>query len=158
MASLIGVEDVLQRIPLALIFQPPRPFLHHLFLHVRQVTAQNRGLYVVADLKLWSHPLLAVKSLWPISTAFSCDASAKDIDTAMKLGAGHPMGPLELSDYVGLDTSTFIIDGWHRMYPENPLFNPSIRNRYTNRAAVMGDNVLKRLQSSQAPVQVMSKK
>ena len=80
MASLIdiGVEDVLQRIPLALVFQPPRPFLHHLFLHVRRLTAQNRGLYVVADLKpgLWSHPLLTVKSLWPISTAnivaFSC--------------------------------------------------------------------------------------
>ena len=51
MASLIGVEDVLQRIPLALVFQPPRPFLHHLFLHVRRLSAQNRGIYVVADLK-----------------------------------------------------------------------------------------------------------
>jgi 3-hydroxybutyryl-CoA dehydrogenase len=30
-------------------------------------------------------------------------ASAADIDTAMKLGYGHPMGPLELSDLVGLD-------------------------------------------------------
>ena len=30
-------------------------------------------------------------------------ASAKDIDTAMKLGANHPMGPLELSDLIGLD-------------------------------------------------------
>lgn len=30
-------------------------------------------------------------------------ASPKDIDTAMRLGYGHPMGPLELSDLVGLD-------------------------------------------------------
>ena len=30
-------------------------------------------------------------------------ASAADIDTAMKLGYGHPMGPLELTDHVGLD-------------------------------------------------------
>jgi 3-hydroxybutyryl-CoA dehydrogenase len=30
-------------------------------------------------------------------------ATAKDIDTAMRLGYGHPMGPLELSDLVGLD-------------------------------------------------------
>ena len=30
-------------------------------------------------------------------------ASAEDIDTAMKLGYGHPMGPLELTDLVGLD-------------------------------------------------------
>lgn len=29
----------------------------------------------------------------------------------MKLGAGYPMGPIELMDYVGLDTSKFIMDG-----------------------------------------------
>ena len=40
------------------------------------------------------------------------DASARDIDTAMKLGAGYPMGPFELSAYVGLDTCKFIMDGW----------------------------------------------
>ncbi|KAJ1932760.1 hypothetical protein EC988_009345, partial [Linderina pennispora] len=40
-------------------------------------------------------------------------ASAKDIDTAMKLGAGYPMGPFELLDYVGLDTVKFIVDGWY---------------------------------------------
>ena len=39
------------------------------------------------------------------------DASPEDIDTAMKLGAGYPMGPFELSDYVGLDTTKFILDG-----------------------------------------------
>lgn len=39
------------------------------------------------------------------------DASVKDIDVAMKLGAGYPMGPFELADYVGLDTLKFIQDG-----------------------------------------------
>lgn len=52
------------------------------------------------------------------------DASARDIDTAMKLGAGYPMGPLELSDYVGLDTTNNIIQGWHAKYPDNPLYQP----------------------------------
>lgn len=42
---------------------------------------------------------------------FLGDASKEDIDTAMKLGAGYPMGPFELVDYVGLDTTKFIVDG-----------------------------------------------
>uniref|UniRef100_A0A8C8RM93 Hydroxyacyl-coenzyme A dehydrogenase, mitochondrial n=1 Tax=Pelusios castaneus TaxID=367368 RepID=A0A8C8RM93_9SAUR len=53
------------------------------------------------------------------------DASKEDIDVAMKLGAGYPMGPFELLDYVGLDTSKYIIDGWHLLEPNNPLFAPS---------------------------------
>ncbi|GAA5834428.1 hypothetical protein JCM11251_007987 [Rhodosporidiobolus azoricus] len=40
------------------------------------------------------------------------EASAEDIDTAMKLGAGVPMGPLELSDFVGLDTLSHIASAW----------------------------------------------
>ena len=31
------------------------------------------------------------------------DASFQDVDAAMKLGAGYPMGPFELLDYTGLD-------------------------------------------------------
>lgn len=53
------------------------------------------------------------------------DATAKDIDTAMKLGAGYPMGPFELADYVGLDTTKFIVDGWREKYPDDPAFKKS---------------------------------
>ncbi|KAL3990164.1 Hydroxyacyl-coenzyme A dehydrogenase mitochondrial [Acanthocheilonema viteae] len=53
------------------------------------------------------------------------DASPQDIDTAMKLGAGYPMGPFELLDYVGLDTIKFILDGWHESHPNEKQFNPS---------------------------------
>ncbi|KAG0717995.1 Hydroxyacyl-coenzyme A dehydrogenase, mitochondrial [Chionoecetes opilio] len=53
------------------------------------------------------------------------EASPRDVDTAMKLGAGHPMGPFELMDYVGLDTGKFIIDGWHADYPDEEIFKPS---------------------------------
>lgn len=35
-------------------------------------------------------------------------ASKEDIDMGMKLGCGHPMGPLELLDFVGLDTTYYI--------------------------------------------------
>ena len=37
-------------------------------------------------------------------------ASAEDIDAGMRLGANHPMGPLELSDFIGLDTMKFVAD------------------------------------------------
>ncbi len=53
------------------------------------------------------------------------DASTRDIDVSMKLGCGYPMGPFELADYVGLDTIKFILEGWHKRYPEEPQFKPS---------------------------------
>jgi hypothetical protein len=40
----------------------------------------------------------------------------------MQLGAGHPMGPLTLADYVGLDTCLFILEGWVKAYPDEPAF------------------------------------
>lgn len=40
-------------------------------------------------------------------------ASVEDIDTAMKLGCGFPMGPLELSDLVGNDITLAVMDGLH---------------------------------------------
>jgi len=50
------------------------------------------------------------------------DASAEDIDTAMQFGCGHPMGPITLTDYVGLDTTLSILEGWVERYPDEPAF------------------------------------
>jgi 3-hydroxyacyl-CoA dehydrogenase len=50
------------------------------------------------------------------------DASKEDIDTAMQLGCGHPMGPITLTDYVGLDTTLAILEGWVKRYPNEPAF------------------------------------
>ena len=41
-------------------------------------------------------------------------ASPEDIDTGVKLGLNHPMGPLTLADFIGLDTCLFIADVLHR--------------------------------------------
>jgi len=50
------------------------------------------------------------------------DASIADIDISMKLGAGHPMGPIQLADYIGLDTCYFIVKGWQETYPNEAAF------------------------------------
>mmetsp|Transcript_31648 Transcript_31648/g.63943 ORF Transcript_31648/g.63943 Transcript_31648/m.63943 type:complete len:337 (-) Transcript_31648:277-1287(-) len=50
------------------------------------------------------------------------DATTHDIDISMQLGAGNPMGPLHLADYVGLDTCLFIMQGWVNDFPEERAF------------------------------------
>ena len=39
--------------------------------------------------------------------------TVQSIDTSMKLGANHPMGPLELADFIGLDTCLSIMNSLH---------------------------------------------
>ncbi|XP_042339211.1 hydroxyacyl-coenzyme A dehydrogenase, mitochondrial-like, partial [Plectropomus leopardus] len=51
--------------------------------------------------------------------------SIEDIDTAMKLGAGYPMGPFELMDNLGIKTLQSIMYVWSNANPGNPLFAPS---------------------------------
>lgn len=50
------------------------------------------------------------------------DASKEDIDAAMQFGCGYPMGPFTLTDYVGLDTTLSILEGWVDRYPDEPAF------------------------------------
>ena len=59
-------------------------------------------------------------------------ASAEDIDTAMKLGANHPMGPLALGDLVGLDVVLAIMDVLYTetgdsKYRAHPLLRKMVR-------------------------------
>lgn len=50
------------------------------------------------------------------------DAETRDIDLSMQLGAGQPMGPLHLADYIGLDTCLFIMEGWVKDFPNETAF------------------------------------
>jgi 3-hydroxybutyryl-CoA dehydrogenase len=50
--------------------------------------------------------------------------SVEDIDAAMKAGASHPMGPLTLADFVGLDTLASIADVMHDAYGEERFAAP----------------------------------
>ncbi len=56
-------------------------------------------------------------------------ATTADIDTAMKLGASHPMGPLTLADFVGLDTLARIGDIMFEEYRETRYAPPPLLRR-----------------------------
>ncbi|WP_344283190.1 3-hydroxybutyryl-CoA dehydrogenase [Streptomyces hebeiensis] len=56
-------------------------------------------------------------------------ATPDDIDTAMKLGGGYPMGPFELLDVVGLDVSLAIERGLHREFRDPGLAPASLLER-----------------------------
>ncbi len=64
-------------------------------------------------------------------------ASVEDIDTAMKLGANHPMGPLELGDLVGLD---IVLDVMEVLYTEtgDPKYRPCTLLKKMVRAGKLG--------------------
>jgi 3-hydroxybutyryl-CoA dehydrogenase len=56
-------------------------------------------------------------------------ASRKDIDTATKLGLNHPMGPLTLLDFVGLDTCLFIADAMYEEFKDPRYAAPPLLRR-----------------------------
>ncbi len=55
--------------------------------------------------------------------------SIPDIDNAMKLGCGHPMGPFTLLDFVGLDTTYYITKVMYDEFKERRFASPSLLKR-----------------------------
>ncbi|MCG5238288.1 3-hydroxyacyl-CoA dehydrogenase [Azospirillum doebereinerae] len=64
-------------------------------------------------------------------------ASAEDIDTALRLGLGHPMGPLELGDMTGWDTRLAVLQYLHQSLGEKfrpcPLIAKMVKSGRTGR-------------------------
>ena len=56
-------------------------------------------------------------------------ASVEDIDNSMKLGCGHPMGPLTLLDFVGLDTTYYISQIMFDEFKEKRFASPPLLKR-----------------------------
>ncbi len=79
------------------------------------IRSQDRAGFIVNSL-LVPYLLSAIRM---IESGF---ASAEDIDRGMELGTAHPMGPLRLSDLIGLDTIKAIADSMYAEFKE-PLYS-----------------------------------
>ena len=88
----------------------------------RVVPAPDRAGFVV-------NKLLVPYICQAIEMFESGHASADDIDEAMKLGAGHPMGPLTLADLIGLDVCLFTAESLHAEYAERFYAPPPLLRR-----------------------------
>ncbi|MGY0691157.1 3-hydroxybutyryl-CoA dehydrogenase [Virgibacillus sp. FSP13] len=59
-------------------------------------------------------------------------ASVEDIDTVMKLGMNHPMGPLTLADFIGLDTCLYIMEVLHEGFGDSKYRPCPLLRKYVN--------------------------
>jgi 3-hydroxybutyryl-CoA dehydrogenase len=99
-------------------------------LKKRVITSQDRAGFVVNAL-LIPYLLSAIRML---ESGF---ASAEDIDTGMVLGCAHPMGPLALTDLIGLDTTLAVAESLYEEFKEPHLAPPPLLSRMTQ-AGLMG--------------------
>jgi 3-hydroxybutyryl-CoA dehydrogenase len=85
-------------------------------LHKRVIKSQDRAGFIVNALLI---PYL-LSSIRMMESGF---ASAEDIDIGMMEGCSHPMGPLRLTDLIGLDTTLAVADSLYAEFKE-PLYAP----------------------------------
>ncbi|GHG52500.1 3-hydroxybutyryl-CoA dehydrogenase [Streptomyces griseocarneus] len=94
------------------------------------VRAKDRAGFVV-------NALLIPYLLSAIRMAESGFAAPEDIDTGMRLGCAHPMGPLALADLIGLDTVMAIAESLYEEFRE-PLYAPPPLLRRMTDAGLLG--------------------
>jgi len=88
----------------------------------RVIVAQDRGGFIVN--------LLLIPFLNNAVRLYESGFATKDdIDEGMKLGCGHPMGPLQLLDYIGLDTALFVCDALYEEYAIRDYAAPPLLKR-----------------------------
>jgi 3-hydroxybutyryl-CoA dehydrogenase len=88
----------------------------------RIIVAQDRGGFIVNLLLI---PFLT----HAVRVYESGFATKEDIDEGMRLGCGHPMGPLQLLDYIGLDTALFVCEALYEEYANADYAPPPLLRR-----------------------------
>jgi 3-hydroxybutyryl-CoA dehydrogenase len=86
------------------------------------IVAKDRSGFVV-------NALLVPYLLGAVRMLEAGHASASDIDTAMTLGASHPIGPLALADLIGLDTCKAVADSLFDEYADSSFAAPPLLKR-----------------------------
>ena len=99
-------------------------------LNKRVITSKDRAGFVVNAL-LIPYLLSAIRML---ESGF---ASAEDIDTGMVVGCAHPLGPLALTDLIGLDTTLAVAESLYEEFKESHLAPPPLLSRMTQ-AGLLG--------------------
>jgi 3-hydroxybutyryl-CoA dehydrogenase len=99
-------------------------------LNKKVITSKDRAGFVVNAL-LIPYLLSAIRML---ETGF---ASAEDIDTGMVVGCAHPLGPLALTDLIGLDTTLAVAESLYEEFKESHLAPPPLLSRMTQ-AGLLG--------------------
>ncbi|MEV6700978.1 3-hydroxybutyryl-CoA dehydrogenase [Streptomyces sp. NPDC051453] len=94
------------------------------------VRSRDRAGFVV-------NALLIPYLLSAIRMAESGFATATDIDNGMRLGCAHPMGPLQLTDLIGLDTVAAIAESLYQEFREPPYAPPPLLQRMVD-AGLLG--------------------
>lgn len=67
-----------------------------------------------------------------IYTLYEGVASIEAIDEVMKLGMNHPMGPLQLADFIGLDTCLYIMETLHEGFGDSKYRPCPLLRKYVN--------------------------
>jgi 3-hydroxybutyryl-CoA dehydrogenase len=108
-------------------FMNPVPVMELLEL-IRGIATDDKTFTSVKDFAAALNKIIAVSEDFPafivnrillpmineaVYTLYEGVGSVEAIDTAMKLGAHHPMGPLQLADFIGLDTCLSIMQVLH---------------------------------------------
>jgi 3-hydroxybutyryl-CoA dehydrogenase len=99
-------------------------------LNKRVIYSKDRAGFVVNAL-LIPYLLSAIRML---ESGF---ASADDIDTGMVVGCAHPLGPLALTDLIGLDTTLAVAESLYEEFKEPHLAPPPLLTRMTQ-AGLLG--------------------
>jgi 3-hydroxybutyryl-CoA dehydrogenase len=96
--------------------------------YVREIAAElNKQVIVSRDKPGFIVNRILMPFLAESMRAFEAGlATAEDIDTGAKIGLNHPMGPLELADFIGLDVCLHIMEVLHEGFDEDFFAPPKV--------------------------------